>query len=77
VKTTPKPRATKKSNGELVGPPPPPPLPLLLAEDVAAALDVVDVDDISTSGSRGAVNKSERGSETTIGSKVERLNLYV
>jgi hypothetical protein len=25
VKTTPKPRATKKSSGELVGPPPPPP----------------------------------------------------
>lgn len=28
VKTTPKPRATKKSSGELVGPPPPPLFPL-------------------------------------------------
>lgn len=27
VKTTPKPSATKKSKGELVGPPPPPPPP--------------------------------------------------
>ena len=27
VKTTPKPKATKKSSGELVGPPPPPPPP--------------------------------------------------
>ena len=26
VNTTPNPKATKKSNGELVGPPPPPPL---------------------------------------------------
>lgn len=33
VKTTPKPKATKNSNGELVGPPPPPPPP----EDVVAA----------------------------------------
>ncbi len=33
VKTTPKPNATKKSSGELVGPPPPPPL----AADVVAA----------------------------------------
>jgi hypothetical protein len=34
VKTTPKPRATKKSSGELVGPPPPPPLPPLLGGSV-------------------------------------------
>lgn len=34
VKTTPNPNATKKSNGELVGPPPPP--PPLGADDVAA-----------------------------------------
>lgn len=34
VKTTPKPRATKKSRGEFVGPPPPP-LLLLLVFDVA------------------------------------------
>ena len=41
MKTTPKPRATKKSNGELVGPPPPPEL----ACDVDAAegpMEVVD-----------------------------------
>lgn len=31
VKTTPKPKATKKSNGELVGPPPPEELPPVLA----------------------------------------------
>lgn len=42
VKTTPKPRATKKSKGELVGPLA---LPLLAADDVASgALDVVVVD---------------------------------
>lgn len=34
VKTTPKPSATKKSSGELVGPPPPP--PPLGADEVAA-----------------------------------------
>lgn len=33
VKTTPNPNATKKSSGELVGPPP----PLLLGGDVVAA----------------------------------------
>lgn len=38
VKTTPNPKATKKSKGELVGPPPPPPPPPLLLPllDVAA-----------------------------------------
>lgn len=39
VKTTPKPSATKNSNGELVGPPPPPPLLELEAD---AAEDVVE-----------------------------------
>lgn len=39
MKTTPKPNATKKRSGELVGPPPPPPpLPDELAD---AALEVV------------------------------------
>lgn len=38
VKTTPKPRATKKSNGELVGPP----LSEVEPEEVAAALEVTD-----------------------------------
>lgn len=44
VKTTPNPNATKKSNGELVGPglPPPP----AGAEDVAAGGPEVDVEDI-------------------------------
>ena len=37
VKTTPKPSATKKSKGELVGPPPPP----LAGDDVAAGATVV------------------------------------
>jgi hypothetical protein len=41
VKTTPKPRATKKSNGELLGPPPP---PLLVAVLVAALVELVAVD---------------------------------
>lgn len=48
MKTTPNPRATKKSNGELLGPPPP---PLSLVEVLAAAevelLAVEVVDDIS------------------------------
>ena len=35
MNTTPKPKATKNNNGELVGPPPPPP-PLGGADDVAA-----------------------------------------
>ena len=49
VKTTPKPSATKKSRGELVGPPPPP--PPLGGDDVAAGgglavLDgIMEVDD--------------------------------
>ena len=38
MKTTPKPRATKKSKGELVGPPPPPEL-----ADVVAAGEVMEV----------------------------------
>ena len=44
VKTTPKPRATKKSRGELVGPPPPPPPPpeFELGDDVGT-LTAVDV----------------------------------
>lgn len=37
VKTTPKPSATKNSNGELVGPPPPPP-PFEVVADAAAAV---------------------------------------
>lgn len=42
MKTTPNPRATKKSRGELVGPLL---LPLLAADDVATgALDVVEED---------------------------------
>ena len=41
VNTTPKPKATKKSNGELVGPPPPPP-PLAGAE-VAAGLGEIEL----------------------------------
>lgn len=41
VKTTPKPRATKKSKGELVGPPPPPEL----AGDVDAAGGPMEVAD--------------------------------
>ena len=40
MKTTPKPRATKKSKGELVGPPPPE-----LAGDVVAAGEPVEVAD--------------------------------
>ena len=45
VKTTPKPSATKKSKGELVGPPPPPPPPLLAGLLVAggdASAEVCD-----------------------------------
>lgn len=48
MKTTPNPRATKKSNGELLGPPPPP-LPLVEVL-VAAEVELVTVevvDDIS------------------------------
>jgi hypothetical protein len=45
VKTTPKPRATKKSSGELVGPPPPPPL-LLGGSVVAKGLSVAIVLDM-------------------------------
>lgn len=41
MKTTPNPKATKNSNGELVGPPPPPPPPLLLPPLVDAAADGV------------------------------------
>jgi hypothetical protein len=74
VKTTPKPRATKKSNGELVGPPPPPPLPLLLAEVVAAALDVVDADDISTPEPALLSIRARFGNEDE--GKVGRSNLY-
>ena len=44
VKTTPKPRATKKSKGELVGPPPPPPPPLLGVGGGGGAGEVVDTD---------------------------------
>ena len=45
VKTTPNPRATKKSNGELLGPPPPPlsPVEVLVAAEVElVAIEVVD-----------------------------------
>lgn len=45
MKTTPNPRATKKSNGELLGPPPPPlsPVEVLVAAEVElVAIEVVD-----------------------------------
>ncbi len=42
VKTTPKPNATKKSNGELVGPPPPPP-PVGVPEGAAGAGEATEV----------------------------------
>lgn len=48
VKTTPNPKATKNSNGELVGPPPPPPPPLLLPpllDVVAGGTPIVSVDE--------------------------------
>jgi len=51
VKTTPKPRATKKRSGELVGPPPPPPPAADVvgpggAEEIAlGAADMVEEDD--------------------------------
>ena len=60
VNTTPNPNATKKSNGELVGPPPPP--PLLDGAEVAAGreevgllarLDTV-VDDMIATGGRAS-----------------------
>ncbi len=44
MKTTPNPNATKKSNGELVGPPPPPPL---AADVVADGRLVVEGDGMS------------------------------
>ena len=40
VNTTPKPRATKKRRGELVGPPPPPLCPLLVVAAAAAEVTV-------------------------------------
>jgi hypothetical protein len=43
VNTTPKPKATKKSKGELVGPPPPPPL----GAELVAAGAVVEVEGAS------------------------------
>jgi hypothetical protein len=47
VKTTPKPKATKKRRGELeFPPPPPPPLPLELEEVADGAEDVVVDEDI-------------------------------
>lgn len=45
MNTTPKPKATKKSRGELVGPPPPPELDVVVpgwADEVAVADDMVD-----------------------------------
>lgn len=42
VKTTPKPRATKKRSGELVGPPPPP-LPSPVGEAEGETVVVVEV----------------------------------
>ena len=45
VKTTPNPRATKKSRGELVGPPPPPELDVVGpggADEVAVGDDIGD-----------------------------------
>lgn len=43
MKTTPKPRATKNSKGELVGPPPPPPSSSLSLLGVGDGIDTVDV----------------------------------
>lgn len=43
MNTTPKPKATKKSKGELVGPPPPPPL----GTELVAAGTVVEVEGAS------------------------------
>lgn len=43
VKTTPNPRATKKSSGELLGPPPPPELPVEVL--VAALVVLVEVEE--------------------------------
>ena len=48
VKTTPKPRATKNSRGELVGPPPPPPSDPPSVEVADAAELVVVVADIAS-----------------------------
>ena len=42
MKTTPKPKATKKSKGELVGPPPPPPPLAGVVVADGAAVDVGD-----------------------------------
>jgi hypothetical protein len=43
VKTTPNPRATKKSSGELLGPPPPPELPVeVLDGAVVVLVEVVE-----------------------------------
>ena len=56
VNTTPKPRATKKSSGELVGPPPPPPP---LEDGVGAGADppvAVGADDIGEVEERGPAN---------------------
>ena len=51
VKTTPNPKATKKSNGELVGPPPPEELPPVLEgcmgdddEDMTAGVECKNFD---------------------------------
>ena len=43
MKTTPKPRATKKSSGELVGPEPPPPPDWLVVAAGDAVVAVADV----------------------------------
>lgn len=50
MKTTPKPNATKKSKGELVGPVPPPPPPELVVVVVAAggAIEVGDKEGVTS-----------------------------
>jgi len=47
VKTTPNPKATKKSKGELVGPPPPPLFPPAGEEVAAGGVDGVVIEDVA------------------------------
>lgn len=44
MKTTPNPKATKKSNGELVGPPPPPEGFEVVADGASTVVEGGDVD---------------------------------
>lgn len=45
MKTTPNPKATKKSSGELVGPPPPPPPDVELGAAGAEEVGIGDIDE--------------------------------